>query len=205
MGDNENVWTKTSWRKAMKEESCLKWVERYVVCCCLFIFIIVLWGLLEAPNSLAQTEQIQVAVNTDLARAKVFLQAGDYRRAVEACQRNIDHNPSVEAYVYLAYVYQAIDAYLAYLAKQEDYVKVEQLSLNLTAREVIDIIDPPNVMPRMAQELIHEGLRQQFDITASMANRLNRVRTDELWLQQSAWRESQPNSWWAGVPKDWQW
>ncbi len=189
----------------MKEESCLKWVERYVVCCRLFIFIIVLWGLLEAPNSLAQTEQIQVAVNTDLARAKVFLQAGDYRRAVEACQRNIDHNPSVEAYVYLAYVYQAIDAYLAYLAKQEDYVKVEQLSLNLTAREVIDIIDPPNVMPRMAQELIHEGLRQQFDITASMANRLNRVRTDELWLQQSAWRESQPNSWWAGVPKDWQW
>ena len=146
-----------------------------------------------------------MAANTDLARAKVFLQAGDYRRAVEACQRNIDHHPSVDAYVYLAYVYQAIDGYLAYLAKQEDYVKVEQLSLNLTAREVIDIIDPPNVMPRMAQELIHEGLRQQFDITASMANRLNRARTDELWLQQSAWRESQPNSWWAGVPKEWPW
>jgi hypothetical protein len=102
-------------------------------------------------------------------------------------------------------VYEAIDGYLAYLAKQEDYVKVEQLSLNLTAREMIDIIDPPNVMPRMAQELIHEGLRQQFDITASMANRLNRARTDELWLQQSAWRESQPNSWWAGVPKEWPW
>ena len=154
---------------------------------------------------MAQNEQVQVAAYTDLARAKVFLQAGDYRRAVEACQRNIEHSPSVEAYVYLAFVYQAIDGYLAYLAKQEDYVKVEQLSLNLTAREVIDIIDPPNVMPRMAQELIHEGLRQQFDITASMANRLNRARTDELWLQQSVWRESQPNSWWAGVPKVWQW
>lgn len=189
----------------MKEESCLKLGERYLVCCSLFIFIVALWGLLEAPNSLAQTEQVQVAANTDLSRAKVFLQAGDYRRAVEACQRNIDHNPSVEAYVYLAYVYEAIDGYLAYLAKQEDYVKVEQLSLNLTAREVIDIIDPPNVMPRMAQELIHEGLRQQFDITASMANRLNRERTDELWLQQSTWRESQPNSWWAGVPKVWHW
>ena len=189
----------------MKEESCLKWGERYVVCCRLFLFIIALWGLLEAPNSFAQTEQDQVAANTDLARAKVFLQAGDYRRAVEACQRNIDHHPSVDAYVYLAYVYEAIDGYLAYLAKQEDYVKVEQLSLNLTAREVIDIIDPPNVMPRMAQELIHEGLRQQFDITASMANRLNRARTDELWLQQAAWRESQPNSWWAGVPKEWPW
>ncbi len=189
----------------MKQKSCLTCGKQYVGCCILFIFIMALLGLLEPPNSLAQTEQVQVAANTNLARAKVFLQAGDYRRAVEACQRNIDHNPSVEAYVYLAYVYQAIDAYLAYLAKQEDYVKVEQLSLNLTAREVIDIIDPPNVMPRMAQELIHEGLRQQFDITASMANRLNRVRTDELWLQQSAWRESQPNSWWAGVPKDWQW
>jgi tetratricopeptide (TPR) repeat protein len=195
----------TPWRKAMQDVSSLKWVERFVVCCSLFIFIVALWGLLEAPNSLAQTEQVQVAASTDLARAKVFLQAGDYRRAVEACQRNIDHNPSVEAYVYLAYVYEAIDGYLAYLAKQEDYVKVEQLSLNLTAREVIDIIDPPNVMPRMAQELIHEGLRQQFDITASMANRLNRTRTDELWLQQSAWRESQPNSWWAGVPNAWRW
>ena len=195
----------TSWRKAMQDVSSLKWAERFVVCCSLFIFIVALWGLLEAPNSLAQTEQVQVAASTDLARAKVFLQAGDYRRAVEACQRNIDHNPSVEAYVYLAYVYEAIDGYLAYLAKQEDYVKVEQLSLNLTAREVIDIIDPPNVMPRMAQELIHEGLRQQFDITASMANRLNRTRTDELWLQQSAWRESQPNSWWAGVPNAWRW
>jgi tetratricopeptide (TPR) repeat protein len=195
----------TAWRKAMKQKSYLTCGKRYVWCCILFIFIMALLGLLEPPNSLAQTEQVQVAANTNLARAKVFLQAGDYRRAVEACQRNIDHDPSVEAYVYLAYVYEAIDGYLAYLAKEEDYVKVEQLSLNLTAREVIDIIDPPNVMPRMAQELIHEGLRQQFDITASMANRLNRARTDELWLQQSAWRESQPNSWWAGVPMAWQW
>ncbi len=189
----------------MKEESYLRWGERFVACCSLFIFIVALWGLLEAPNSLAQTEKDHVAANTDLARAKVFLQAGDYRRAVEACQRYIDHHPSVDAYVYLAYVYEAIDGYLAYWVKQEDYVKVGQLSLNLTAREVIDLIDPPNVMPRMAQELIHEGLRQQFDITASMANRLNRARTDELWLQQSAWRESQPDSWWAGVPKEWPW
>lgn len=189
----------------MKERPSFKRCHPYVVCCSLFIFIVALWGLLDAPNSLAQVDKSQVAANTDLARAKIFLQAGDYRRAVEACQRHIDHNPSVESYVYLAYVYQAIDGYLAFLAKQEDYVKVEQLSLNLTAREVIDIIDPPNVMPRMAQELIHEGLRQQFDITASMANRLNRARTDELWLQQSAWREAQPNSWWAGVPKEWQW
>ncbi len=170
--------------------------------CSVFILFVCLWGLLDVSKSLAGTEQAQA---TELARAKVFVQAGDYRRAIEACQRNIDQDPSVEAYVYLAYVYQAIDGYLAFLAKQEDYVKVEQLSLNLTAREVIDIIDPPNIMARMAQELIHEGLRQQFDISASMANRLNHARTDELWLQQAAWRESQPDSWWAGVPKEWQW
>jgi len=169
------------------------------------LFVSGLCGLFVPSTSMGGGSQHQMSLNAELARAKIFVQAGDYRRAVEACQRHIDQHPSVEAYVYLAYVYQAIDGYLSFLAKKEDYVQVEQLSLNLTAREVIDIIDPPNVMPRMAQELIHEGLRQQFDIAASMANRLDRARTDELWLQQSAWRESQPDSWWAGVPSEWNW
>ncbi len=189
----------------MEERFCLKWAERYIIRCWMLVLMLTLCGALALPHSAAQTAKDQLVAKTDLARARVYLQVGDYRRAVEACQRNIDRNPSVEAYVYLAYVYQATDGYLSYLAKQEDYVKVEQLSLNLTAREVIDIIDPPNVMARMAQELIHEGLRQQFDITSSMANRLNRARTDELWLQQSAWRKSQPDSWWSGVPKEWPW
>ena len=168
----------------------------------LVVFLmIVLLGI----HGWAQSVQIQQSRNEYLARAKVYLGGGDYRRAVEACQRNIDFNPSVEAYVYLAYVYQAIDGYLASLAKQEDYVKVEQLALNLTAREMIDLIDPPNVMPRMAQELIHEGLRQQFDVTAAMANRLNRTRTDELWAQQTLWREANPDTWWTGVPEAWKW
>jgi len=173
----------------------------YVVFC---LFVVGLCGLLGVSKSMGETSQHHMS-NIELARAKVFVQAGDYRRAVESCQRHIDQHPSVEAYVYLAYVYQAIDGYLAALVKQEDYVKVEQLSLNLTAREVIDLIDPPNVMPRMAQELIHEGLRQQFDIAAATANRLNRARTNELWLQQSSWRESQPDSWWSGVPPEWNW
>jgi tetratricopeptide (TPR) repeat protein len=160
---------------------------------------------LQLSNSWAQSDQVPVLTNEYLARAKVYLVAGDYRRAVEACQQNIDFNPSVESYVYLAYVYQSIDGYLDSLAKQEDYVKVEQLALNLTARELIDLIDPPNVMPRMAQELIHEGIRQQFDVTAAMANRINRLRTDELWAQQTHWREAKPDSWWAGVPDAWKW
>lgn len=161
--------------------------------------------VLVGENAVSAEMQRTTEDLSRLSRAKIFLKAGDYRRAIEACQRQIDDRPSVESYVYLAYVYQALDGYLMFLVKQEDYVKVEQLSLNLTAREIIDLIDPPNVMPRMAQELIHEGLRQQFDITAAMANRLNRSRTDELWMQQAAWRESHPEDWWAGIPGEWKW
>lgn len=160
---------------------------------------------LPLSNGWAQSDQISILPIKPLAHAKAYLMAGDYRRAVEACQKNIDRDPSVEAYVYLAYVYQAIDGYLGSLAKQEDYVKVEQLALNLTTRDILDLIDPPNVMPRMAQELIHEGLRQQFDLTAAMANRLSRTRTDELWAQQTRWRELKPDSWWTGAPDEWQW
>ena len=171
---------------------------------CLGVGVILL-GTLPLSNGWAQSDQTPVLPMQSLAHAKVYLMAGDYRRAVEACQENIDRNPSVEAYVYLAYVYEAIDGYLGSLAKQEDYVKVEQLALNLTARDILDLIDPPNVMPRMAQELIHEGIRQQFDVTAAMANRLSRTRTDELWAQQTRWRELKPDSWWTGTPDEWQW
>ncbi len=173
-----------------------------MVCFGVGVFFLV---TLPLSNGWAQSDQIPILTNKPLAHAKVYLMAGDYRRVVEACQENIDRNPSVEAYVYLAYVYQAIDGYLGSLAKQEDYVKVEQLALNLTTRHLLDLIDPPNVMPRMAQELIHEGLRQQFDLTAAMANRLSRTRTDELWSQQTRWRELKPDSWWTGTPDEWQW
>ncbi len=188
----------------MKTRPSFVWFHEGIVGWGLIVLFLGIFGL-AIPNSMAKVTQFQADSKIELNRAKVFIQAGDYRRAVEACQRNIDQFPSVEAYVYLAYVYQAIDGYLANLVKQEDYVKVEQLSLNLTAREVIDIIDPPNVMPRMAQELIHEGLRQQFDITASMANRLDHARTDELWVQQANWRKAHPDSWWSGIPQEWQW
>ncbi len=151
-------------------------------------------------------QRIQEALSAShLQRAKVYVEAGDYRRAVEACQEYLDENPSVEGYVYLAYVYEAIDGYLAALQKKDDWVKVGQVSLNLTSRELLDIIDPPNVMPRMAREMIHEGLRQQFDITSTMANRLDKKRTEKMWVQQTAWREARPDNWWAGVPEEWDW
>ena len=140
-----------------------------------------------------------------LHHAKVYVKAGDYRRAVEACQRYIDVNPSVEAYVYLAYVYETIEGYLKALAKEDEWAKVHHLSLNLTSRDTFDLIDPPDVLPRMVRELIGEGVRQQFDVTSSMANRLDRARTEELWAQQTAWRKAQPDQWWAGVPEAWGW
>jgi len=140
-----------------------------------------------------------------LHKAKIYVMAGDYRRAVEACHLYLDANPSVEGYVYLAYVYEAIEGYLKALAKKDEWGKVHHLSLNLTSRTMLDLIDPPDVLPRMAREVIGEGIRQQFDVTASMANRLDRARTEELWAQQTAWREAQPDRWWAGVPEAWGW
>jgi tetratricopeptide (TPR) repeat protein len=143
--------------------------------------------------------------NTHLSRAKVYLAAGDYRRAVEACQLNIDQNPSVESYVYLIYVYDAIDGYMEWLAKQDNWGEVGRLSLSMVNRGTMDLVDPPDMLSRMAKEILHEGLRQQFDITAGMANRLNKSRSDELWLERTEWKEAHPENWWAGIPESWKW
>ena len=140
-----------------------------------------------------------------LARAKVYLAAGDYRRAVEACQMNIDQSPSVESYVYLIYVYHALDGYLEQLSKRDEWVKVGQLSLSMVNRGTMDLVDPSDLLARMAKELLHEGIRQQYDLVAGMANRLDRTRADEIWLEMKAWKKTHPENWWAGVPEQWQW
>ena len=141
--------------------------------------------------------------NAHLHRAKIYLAAGDYRRAVEACQQHLNETPSAEGYVYLAYVYEAIEGYLVALSKRDDWVQVGHLSLNLTERDTFDLIDPANVLPRMARELIRDGVRQKFDITAAMANRIDKERTDQLWIQQKAWRDAQPDRWWTAFPETW--
>ena len=162
--------------------------------------------LLTSAQTVLAAQRIQEALSAShLHRANVYLAAGDYRRAIEACQEYLDEHPSVEGYVYLAYVYEAIEGYLAALQKKDDWVKVGQLSLNLMAREIIDLIDPPSPMPRMTRELIGDGIRQQFDVTAAMANRLDKDRTEKMWRQQKKWREANPKEWWSGVPKAWDW
>src|SRR5689334_23425957 len=46
----------------------------------------------------------------NLAKVSLYLTAGDYRRALEACQHTIDDTPSAASYIHLTYVYHAIAA-----------------------------------------------------------------------------------------------
>jgi tetratricopeptide (TPR) repeat protein len=140
-----------------------------------------------------------------LKRARAYLAAGDYRRAVEACQRQIDEQPSAESYVYLTYVYQAIDGYLDHLSKTDRWIGVEQLYLNLAMRGAEDLTDPPDVLARIAKEIIQGSVRQQSDVSAAMAARLDKATVERLWKQQTAWRAAKPESWWSGVPEGWNW
>ncbi len=140
-----------------------------------------------------------------LKRAKIFLAAGDYRRALEACQREVDEAPSAESYVYLTYLYQTIDGYVEHLSKTDRWVAVEHLYLNLAARGVEDLVDPPDVLARIAKEIIQGAVQKQSDVSAAMAAKLDDKTVAKLWQQQTAWRKARPDSWWAGVPDGWSW
>ncbi len=167
--------------------------------------LVLFLGWCLTGTSVSVAERSMQSVQAPLVRAKVYLAAGDYRRAVEACQMNIDQSPSVESYVYLIYVYHTLDGYLESLAKRDEWVKVGQLALSMVDRGTMDLVDPPGLLDRMAKELLHEGIRQQYDLVAGMANRLDRTRADELWLEVRAWEKTHPENWWAGVPEPWQW
>lgn len=140
---------------------------------------------------------------TSLTKAHIYLVAGDYRRALEACQREIDDAPSVEAYIHLTYVFHAIDAYLDHLSREERWNTVEQLYLNLAYKDPQDLIDPPGGLARIAKEMIQTGVRQQSDVSAEMASRLNKSETDRLWQEQTQWRTANPDTWWTGIPDAW--
>ncbi|MGQ0812457.1 MAG: hypothetical protein ACT4OO_14705 [Nitrospiraceae bacterium] len=140
-----------------------------------------------------------------LRRAKIFLAARDYRRALEACQHEVDERPSAESYTYATYLYQAIDGYLEHLAKTDRWVAVEQLYLNLAAGRVEDLIDPPDVLARIAKEIIQQAVQRQSDVHAAMAARLDEAAVARLWQQQKVRRQTRPDDWWAGVPDEWGW
>lgn len=160
-------------------------------------------GVFDGPGIFAEdTQRLSPA---PLHRAKIYLAAGDYRRAVEACQLNIDQNPSVESYVYLIYVYHAIGGYQEWLAQQDKWSDVGRLGVSMVDRGTLELVDPPNTLSRMSKEILDEGLRVQFDIVAGMANRLDKSRVDQLWLERKTWEQENPKTWWSGVPVSWNW
>lgn len=144
-----------------------------------------------------------VATSPALIKANLFLAAGDYRRALEVCQRAIDDAPSAAHYIHLTYVYQAIDAYLEHLSQEERWMAVEHLYLNLAYRDTEDLVDPPGGLARMAKEMIQASVRQQSDVSAAMANRLDKAESDRLWVEQTQWRAANPKTWWQGMPAVW--
>ena len=150
-----------------------------------------------------QAGAVAGSVQTSLTKAHIYLVAGDYRRALEACQREIDDAPSVEAYIHLTYVFHAIDAYLDHLSREERWITVEQLYLNLAYKDPQDLIDPPGGLARIAKEMIQTGVHQQSDVTAAMATRLNKSEAERLWQQQTQWRTANPQTWWTGIPDAW--
>ena len=144
-------------------------------------------------------------VSSNLQRANVFLAAADYRRAIEACQQEIFERPSAKSYVYLTYVYQALEAYLESLARTDRWVVVEQLALSLSPGRPEELLDSPDSLARIAKELIQESTRKQSDVAAAMGTRLDAQAVSKLWLQQKRWREHQPEGWWLSVPIEWGW
>ncbi|MFO0775097.1 MAG: hypothetical protein U0172_10590 [Nitrospiraceae bacterium] len=146
-----------------------------------------------------------VSAATPLSRAKIFLAAGDYRRALEACQQEVSERPSAASYTYLTYIYHALDGYLDHAAGAEQWGAVEALYWNLAYRDAMDLVDPPGGLARMAKEMIQGSVRYQADVHAAMAARLDKAESDRLWVQQTAWRKAEPDRWWAGVPREWNW
>jgi tetratricopeptide (TPR) repeat protein len=142
---------------------------------------------------------------TDLQRAKVYLAAGDFRRAIDACRHEVDVRPTAEAYLYLTYVYQALDAYVESLAKTDQWVALEHLYLSLVTGKPEDLVDTPDVLTRIAKELMQSGARQQADVAAAMASRLDPAVVSMVWPQQTAWRKAKPDGWWFGIPSEWRW
>ena len=153
------------------------------------------WGESDPPSLSAAA--------ANLSKASLYLAAGDYRRALEACQQSIDGAPSAAGYIHLTYVYHAIDAYLGHLSEQEQWMAVEHLYLNLAYRHTEDLIDPPGGLARMAKEMIQTSVRQQSDVSAAMASRLDKTESDRLWKEQAAWRVANPNTWWQSAPTAW--
>lgn len=165
-----------------------------------FGLVVVLTGI---PATHAQEQVSPTAVMSNVEKMRLYLAAGDYRRALEACEREIQESPSVAAYLRLTYLYQAIDASLEQLSQEESWTAVEHLYMNLAHRHTEDLLDPPGGLARMAKEMIQASVRQQSDVGAAMAVRLDKAESDRLWQEQAQWRNIHPTTWWRAFPDSW--
>ena len=125
------------------------------LCCCL-----VAWGLLWLARC-GGHPAVSVREDASFQRTRVFLAAADYRRAIKESQRNTMERPSALSYVVLTYVYQALDSYVESLAKADRWVEVELLAASLGAGRPEDLLDSPDILTRIAKELIQASARKQ--------------------------------------------
>jgi len=89
------------------------------------------------------------------------------------------------------------------LAKADRWVAVELLAASLGAGRPEDLLDSPDILARIAKELIQASVRKQSDVSAAMAARLDERTVARLWKEQQAWRRQYGDSWWLGMPEEW--
>ncbi len=51
--------------------------------------------------------------------------------------------------------------------------------------------------------MIQTSVRQQSDLSAAMAVRLNKATADRLWQEQAQWRHTHLTEWWRAFPESW--
>lgn len=166
-------------------------------CCSLMV-----WGALALSGCIGQPAGYD-REQSSFQRTGVFLAAADYRRAIEECQRIVMERPSAESYAVLTYVYQALDAYVESLVKADRWVAVELLAASLGTGRPEELLDSPDVLARVAKELIQASARRHSDVSAAMAARLDEQAVSVLWSRQQAWRRQRPDGWWLGLPHEW--
>lgn len=160
------------------------------------------WGALGLSGCIGQLAGYD-RERSSFHRTGVFLAAADYRRAIEECQRIVMERPSAESYAVLTYVYQALDAYVESLAKADRWVAVELLAASLGTGRPEELLDSPDVLARVAKELIQASARRHSDVSAAMAARLDEQAVAAFWSRQQAWRRQRPDDWWLGLPDEW--
>ena len=58
-----------------------------------------------------------------------------------------------------------LDGYVEQLARTDQWVRVEQVYVNLAAARIEDLLDPPDVLARIAKEVIQQAVQRQADVS----------------------------------------